>query len=83
MREKHGLGTWRVTFGQSLYIKAAEIEASLSNLTNLCVRLGGFHMLMSYMGCIGFVMAGSELESLWETVHSLNTVVHTYTVYLR
>ena len=74
---------WPVTFDQPLYIKAAEIVASLSDLTNVCVRLGGFHIRMSYMGFIGFVMAGNELESLWETVYAFNTVVHIYTVYLR
>ena len=40
-------------------------------------------MVMSYMGFTGFVMAGSKLESLWETEYAFNTVVHTQTVYLR
>lgn len=36
-------------------------------------------MLMSYMGSIGYIMAGSGLEALWETVYAPNTVVHMLT----
>jgi hypothetical protein len=33
------------------------------------VRLGGFHPLMSFMGCIGAIMAGSGLKALLMTDH--------------
>ncbi|GBM63786.1 hypothetical protein AVEN_72208-1 [Araneus ventricosus] len=29
------------------------------------VRLGGFHMLLSYMGAVGKIMGGSGLEEMW------------------
>ena len=79
LSEKYNLKVCPVTFDQPLYIKAAGIVASTPALNNICVRLGGFHMLMSYMGCIGYIMAGSGLEALWETVYAPNTVVHMLT----
>jgi len=48
--EKHGLQVCPVTFDQPLYIKAAEIVASAQDLDKVVVRLGGFHLLMSYLG---------------------------------
>ena len=77
--EQHGLGACPVTFDQPLYIKAAEIVESSPDLSLIFVRLGGFHLLMSYMGSVGYIMAGTGLDSLWETVYASNTVVHTLT----
>ena len=42
-----------VTFDQPLYAKALDILHTTTDLTNITVRLGGFHLLMSYMGSIG------------------------------
>ena len=36
-------------------------------------------MLMSYMGAIGYVMSGSRLDKLGETVYAPNSVVHMLT----
>ena len=47
--EKHGLQVCPVTFDQPLYIKAAEIVASAEDLDKVVIRLGGFHLLMSYV----------------------------------
>ena len=77
--EQHGLGACPVTFDQPLYIKAAEIVESSPDLSLIFVRLGGFHLLMSYMGSVGYIMAGTGLDSLWETVYASNTVVHMLT----
>ena len=52
-----------VTFDQPLYWKAQQIVSraeSESPLKNV-VRLGGFHLLMSFTGAIGNIMAGSGL----------------------
>ena len=49
-----------ITFDQPLWLKAVEI-AKAANLPIVC-RLGGFHMLMSFLGSIGHVMEGSGLE---------------------
>lgn len=46
-----------VTFDQPLYLKAREITFGTT-----IVRLGGFHLLMSFLGCIGHTMAGSGLK---------------------
>lgn len=56
-----------VTFDQPLYWKAREIVAAEpldSQISNCVVRLGGFHLLMSFLGSIGYFMAGSGLKEL-------------------
>lgn len=75
LSEKHGLGVCPVTFDQPLYIKAIDIVKSSNELHNIVVRLRGFHLLVSYMGSIGY-MSGSGLEEMWETVYAPNTVIH-------
>ena len=76
---KIGLKTSIVTFDQPLYQKAAEIVAASEDLPNVIVRLGGFHLLMSYLGSIGQIMSGSGLSELWETVYAKGTVIHMMT----
>ena len=57
-----------VIFDQPLYIEAVEIVESSHLLKDkIFVHLGGFHLLMSYMGSIGYIMNGSGLEVLWES----------------
>lgn len=63
---KHGLRICPVTFDQPLYLKAVEIVAAAQDLDKIIVRLGGFHLLMSYLGSIGQIMTGSGLAELWE-----------------
>lgn len=41
-----------------------------SNLKNVVVVLGTFHLWMSYIGCQGFIMNGSGLQELWSTVYA-------------
>jgi len=65
-----------VTFDQPLYIKAAEIVAASTDLSNVVVRFGDSHLLMSYLGSIGFIMGGSGTEAVWETVYAAGTVTH-------
>ena len=74
--EKQKLGIAPVTFDQPLYIKAVDIVQSSPDLDKVVVRLGGFHLIMSYMGAIGAIMGGSGLAELWETVYAPNTVLH-------
>lgn len=64
-----------VTFDQPLYFKARAIVAGLQNdpdspMKNVVVRLGGFHLFMSYLGAIGYVISGSGLEDLWSVAHA-------------
>lgn len=80
--EKFGQSKIMVTFDQPLYSKACEmvLAASPSSpLSHIIVRLGGFHLLMSFLGAIGTIMAGSGIEDLWETVYAKNSVVHMMT----
>lgn len=68
-----------VTFDQPLWWKATSIienEKEESPLKSVVVRLGGFHTLMSYLGCIGHVMQGSGLKDVLEQVFTRNTVIH-------
>ena len=77
-----------VTFDQPLYQKASEIvAASPTNLGNVTVRLGGFHLLISFMGAVGNIMAGSGLEELWSKSYAPSSVYmvsgHAYSQALR
>lgn len=68
-----------VTFDQPLFIKAVEMVLSAapgSPLSSVVVRLGGFHMIMSYLGAVGHIMAGSGLEDVWHTVYAKASVTH-------
>ena len=66
-----------ITFDQPFYIKAHEIIAASPDLkTCLSTRLGGFDLLMSFMGAIGYILNGSGLDVLWQTVYADATVHH-------
>ena len=69
-----------VTFDQPLCLKYLIIKASEpvgSCIKSVVLRLGGFHLRMSFLGSIGHLMAGSGLQELLETVYSGNSVKHT------
>jgi hypothetical protein len=38
------------------------------------VRLGGFHLLMSFIGCIGGITAGSGLKELFSEIYADHSV---------
>lgn len=68
-----------LTFDQPLWWKALNIiqnEPSGSDLKSIVLRLGGFHIEMSFLGCIGHLMAGSGLQELLELVYAKNAVIH-------
>ena len=50
-----------------------------SDLRKIVLRLGGFHTEMSFLGCIGSLMAGSGLKELLEMVYAPNAVEHILT----
>lgn len=60
----------------TLYIKSRDIIAAtkLSNITEVVVRLGGFHMILSFLGCIGYIMAGSGIKEALSTIYAEKTV---------
>ena len=43
---------------------------------NVVCRLGGFHTLMSFLGSIGSLMAGSGMEEMLEICYASNVVPH-------
>ncbi|CAG9814961.1 unnamed protein product [Phaedon cochleariae] len=65
-----------VTYDQPLYWKARDVVAnnSFPELNSVVVRLGGFHLLMSFMGAMGTIMAGSGLKELFCMVYAGNSV---------
>ena len=74
---KLGIKTPVVTFDQPLWLKATEIitEKSMS----IVLLLGGFHMLMSFMGSIGAIMDNSGLSTALETIYGSVSVKHMLT----
>jgi len=63
-----------ITFDQPPYVKAVDI-CTATGLDIVC-RLGGFHTLMSFLGSIGNVMAGSGLEEILKLNYGSDTVSH-------
>lgn len=56
-----------VTFDLPLYMKAKDIvHTHGKELSNVVVRLGGFHLLMSFLGCIGYLTTNSGLQEMWK-----------------
>ena len=55
-------------------MKASEPVGSC--IKSVVLRLGGFHLQMSFLGSIGHLMAGSGLQELLETVYAGNSVKH-------
>lgn len=67
-----------LTFDQPLYWKARliiEREPSYSPIKKIVLMLGGFHMKMSYLGCIGYLMSGSGLQEVIEQIYAPNSVI--------
>ena len=44
------------------------------DIHNVIVRLGGFHLLMSFLGSISYVMAGSGLKEALSCYYAPGTV---------
>lgn len=71
---QHCVRTPCITFDQPLWVKAVDIIQS-TNMNVVC-RLGGFHMLMSFLGSIGTLMNGSGLAEMFELNYGSTSVVH-------
>lgn len=68
-----------LTFDQPLWWKARCIihnEPEESVIKSVVLKLGGFHLQMSFLGAIGQAMSGSGLQELLETIYAKNSVVH-------
>jgi len=62
-----------VTFDLPLYMIAEDIVTNRS-MEDVLVRLGGFHLLMSFPGCIGYIMAGSGLKESLALFYAPNSL---------
>ncbi len=68
-----------ITFDQPLFWKALTIITSETNGSphrDIVLKLGGFHVQMSFLGSIGHLMAGSGLAELLEIMYAPNAVGH-------
>ena len=68
-----------IPFDQPLWWKAVMIirsEPLVSDLRRIVLRLGGFHAEISFLGCIGHVMASSGLQEVLALIYAPNTVMH-------
>jgi hypothetical protein len=66
-----------ITFDLPLWLKAVEIVQAHS--MNVVCRLGAFHVLMSFLGSIGNIMAGSGLDVALENCYGPVSVAHMLT----
>lgn len=66
-----------LTFDQPLYWKAKTIivhEKEGSELKPIVLNLGGFHSVVSFLGCMGHVMEASGLKEVLELIYAENAV---------
>jgi len=49
------------------------------DLSKIVLRLGGFHTEMSFLGCIGSLMARPRLKVILEMIYAPNAVEHILT----
>ncbi|KAE9525653.1 hypothetical protein AGLY_014180, partial [Aphis glycines] len=66
-----------ITFDQPLYTKAQEIVSAApekSDLSKIVIRLGGFHLLMSFFGTIGYIMQGSGIKEVLSLIYAPNSL---------
>lgn len=67
--KKQNIATCLVIFDQPLFIKASDIISGSEELNNVIVRLGVFHLKVSYMGAVGYIVSGSGIGELWSCVY--------------
>jgi hypothetical protein len=75
--QKLNMPTACVTFDQPLWLKAIEIVTT--SRMNVVCRLGAFHTIMSFLGSIGSIMAGSGLIDALQCCYGPIAVSHMMT----
>jgi len=71
-----------LAFDQPLWWKALMItvtEPAGSDLRDIVLHLGYFHREMSFLGCIGHLLAASGLQKVLKLIYASNAVVHMLT----
>ena len=56
-----------------------DTEPVRSDLKNIVLHLGSFHLDMSFLGSIGHLMSASGLQHILELVYAPHAVVHMFT----
>ncbi|KAF4529941.1 hypothetical protein B566_EDAN016852 [Ephemera danica] len=59
------------------YVKAREIVTHMQEkqiFMNVVVRLRGVHLLMNFLGAVGYIMSGSGIEELLSTIYARGSV---------
>ena len=69
-----GIKTRILTFDQPLWLRAMETVRAKS--LPIVLILGGFHLMMSYLGSIGGIMKGSGLTDALNLIYGNNAVEH-------
>jgi len=65
------------TFDQALWWKALQVLSSPHyELRPFVIKLGPFHTIINFLGCIGYVMADTGFSDLLENIYAPNTVPH-------
>lgn len=75
--KRNGHDVCVITFGQPLYSKAREkVSAATekSDLSKILIRLGGFHLLMSFFGAIGYIVQGSGIKEVLSLIYASNSL---------
>lgn len=75
--KRYGHDVCVITFDQPLYAKAREIVSAApkeSDLSKIVIRLGVFHLLMSFFGSIGNIMQGSGIKEVLSLIYAPNSL---------
>ena len=66
-----------LTFNQPLYLRSMSIKEQQnesSALKKIVLIIGGFHQMMSFLGLIGYIMQGSQLQEVFELIYAEGSV---------
>ena len=63
-----------ITFDEPLWLKATEVINAKA--LKVVLILGGFHLMISFIGSIGHLMKGSGISEVLDTVYDSNAVEH-------
>lgn len=67
--------TYVITFDQPLNIQARDIcEWIILDEVHMVVRLRGYHLILSYMGCLGQIMAGSGIKDILSIIYAEGSI---------
>ncbi|XP_063542992.1 uncharacterized protein LOC134751504 [Cydia strobilella] len=73
--QKKTKGTCLVTFDQPMYQIAQKIVTNPGSLMlDVVLKLGGFDLIKSFLGVIGFIMSGSGLKELWCSIYATENI---------